>query len=333
MQGAPIVFVLFVLIACIAARLSKGGAACFCPKLSASHRRDLALFERPPILTGLRNWKGSRIGIVCLTNNPVDFRTWISHHKNTGIERMYVRVEDTPQLVDELRTMADPSVRIFCDRNDGGNPLSYFTVMDRQAKHVDEVIQLARSEGLTHLLHIDDDELLYFPAGKRTFLVELLRAKGSSVRLENIEAIYDASNCSNPFHTTTHFCIRPSEFTAYANGKSIGLLSDTHLRSRGPHMYSGATTSIPPHAGVIVHYESACLTRWAQKFSTYAATSRDACTTGDIPFQYYCDSMKAFANEAPTEHSLAVVWTRWKTRTNRAKDGIVKIKVLQEDKL
>ena len=264
--------------------------------------------------------KRPRIGIVLVTKNPIDFDTWLGYHRKLGIERVYIRVEDTPALAEKLKQYG-----AFVHTIVANGERSYFTIMDRQAAHTNSTISLARSHGLSHLLHIDDDELLFLPSGRQVFEGELMRLKGSSVKLQNIEAVYDSSNCSNPFQTTTHFCIRPSKFTAYANGKSIGVLDDPTLRERGPHTFSGSESQMPSHAAVVVHYESSCLTRWAEKFSGYAKTSPHACMNGDIPFQYYCDSIDAFAKK---ETHVDSVWMRWKLKKNRSKDGIVRLKIV-----
>lgn len=263
----------------------------------------------------------TRVGIVLLSKDPIDFGTWLNYHRSIGVERVYLRVEDTPNLVEYItQEHAD-----FVHMTATSGETSYFSLMDRQTEHMNHAIQLARAHGLTHLLHIDDDELLYLPMGRRVFDAELLNSTGSSIHLQNIEAVYDASNCSNPFHTTTHFCVRPSKFTAYVNGKSFGVLADETLRHYGPHNFTGTIVELPPHVAVIIHYESSCFKRWSQKFTGYASTSPDACKDGKIPFKFYCDSLEAFLKPSS---SPQLVWDRWKLRRHRSNDGIVQFKVI-----
>ena len=169
---------------------------------------------------------------------------------------------------------------------------------------------------------LDDDELLHLPSGRSAFEAHLCNADESCVHLDNIEAVYDASNCSNPFATTRHFCVNKQHFTSYANGKSIANLKHPDIRSIGPHMFSGKVLKLPAYVGVVLHYESACFDRWAQKFSGYSQTSSKACDNGSIPFRYYCESLRSFDNDSSVD-ARRRVWERWKLRPNRETDGIV----------
>ena len=160
--------------------------------------------------------------------------------------------------------------------------------------------------------------------GRKVFEAEISAITDSSIHLDNVEAIYDASNCSNPF-VTRYFCNDQSQFTAYANGKSIANLANTAVKSHGPHMFSGSEYRLPAYIGVILHYESACLTKWVEKFKGYAHDSPDACERGSIPFKYYCDSLHAFAhNRNASNHAI---WERWKLKQNRSSDGIIIIDI------
>lgn len=268
-----------------------------------------------------------RVGIVMLTKNPVDILGWLEHHRRLGVHRVYVRVEDGPDVVRVL-TRPEYADVVYVDSADGENdymsPL-YFKTMERQTRWVDEAISRARADGVTHLLHIDDDELLYCPLGRATLDAELSNIQASSIHLDNAEAVYDESNCFSPFATTRHFCIDQANFTAYANGKSFGNLQDESLKSWGVHRFWGDEYHLPPHVAVILHYEGSCLVRWAEKFAGYARTMPDACQ--EIPFAYYCDSIQAFSDPTLTTHDRTRVWERWKLLQSRQDDGVVMLEV------
>ena len=62
--------------------------------------------------------------------------------------------------------------------------------MTRQAKHVEDVVPRARAAGLSHLLHCDDDELVYCQQGAAALRAELAAAPAEKVNLHmrNLES-------------------------------------------------------------------------------------------------------------------------------------------------
>ena len=108
-----------------------------------------------------------RIAVACMTRQPLGMAIWLAHHaQHCQVSRFYIRVEATP----ELRALFDQSpwcdlVRAeFIDGDDCVRDNGSLQA-NRQGAHVNESVVAARAEGYTHLLHIDDDELLYLPAG------------------------------------------------------------------------------------------------------------------------------------------------------------------------
>lgn len=269
------------------------------------------------------------LGIVLCTKEPVGFRAWLSHHWEVGVRHFYVRSEDTDASITEGDVSAGPwrdGVRL----EHATGATSYFALMERQTAHVNRSVRVASEDGVTHLLHIDDDELLWCPNGTRSFLSHLHAnsvghdAGGSCVHLQNIEASYDDSECRNPFAAATGFVLSPADFTSYANGKSIGVVSES-LRAHGPHYFTGRVVELPAHVGVVVHYESACFARWKTKFGGYVSNGESsACqhATGGsgsqarrIPFRFYCASMQAVSDDAIALRT----WKSWKQRRRGAR--------------
>lgn len=267
------------------------------PPLNADHGRDV------------------KIGVVCMTKHPVAFDTWLRHHReHLGAVKFFVCVDDTPHLANRLEHETDCVVT----RSSGDQ--AYFKQMDRQGVHVNNSIVRAVEMDVTHLLHIDDDELLYCPYGVEQLKAFVATAKGQWLQLRNIEAVYTRSECDDPFVSTRLFCVRPSMFTAYANGKGMAVLAHRPL-SHGPHAFQGESTAVPSHLAVVLHYESACVERWRQKYANYAKDTPDACRRGDIPFKFYCDSIEAAGNDE--------VWHRYKQPTRHDNDGLVSLAVVR----
>ena len=256
-----------------------------------------------------------RLGVVCMTKRPLDFFTWLRHHRDLGVEHFFLRIEDTPDLLDTLQRAP---YKHFVTCIAGTGEREYYEQVHRQQDLVDRAICKARHVGLSHLVHIDDDELLHCPSG-RPALDSFLRAAApgtSCFVVQNVEAVFDAERCEAVFGGTTTFCTNPSAYTAYANGKSIGALHDPSLRSLGAHRFSGDAVFTPSLLLLVLHFESPCIQRWREKFESYAARNGSACLTGDIPFPFYCESM----NE-PTD----ATWRKWKAPSRHRREDLLEI--------
>ena len=99
------------------------------------------------------------LGIVMMTKRPSCLPTWLHyHHAVIGVRRFYVRVEDTPEL--ELLLRSPPWDSLVEASFHAKTPTRDNTRLGaRQASHMQASIHAGRNDGLTHLLHIDDDEV------------------------------------------------------------------------------------------------------------------------------------------------------------------------------
>ena len=281
---------------------------------------DVQLWGGTRSASSQRGGRDVRLGVVFMTRHPIGLESWLNHHKDTiRVEHFFVRAEDSPDAVSLLRTHPWSG----CVTLDIGEDkaVSYFSVMDRQNEHVNRSIVKAREMGITHLAHIDDDELLFCPSGVAAFRAHLSTSSASSLHMNNIEAVYDQSDCEDPFARCRWFCVRPSSFTAYVNGKGIGRVDAPDLAAHGPHAFVGSRETMPSNIVVVAHYESACIDRWATKFDGYAKDSPRACEDGTIPFPFYCASIRA-AMQTPDARER--VWSEWKTRAAQ-RDGVVEL--------
>ena len=259
-----------------------------------------------------------RVGVVSVMKAPLGLDTWLKHHRQSiGAVRFFLRIEDTPEVQLQLREEQDVSVV------HASGVRSYHSIMDRQHQHVAASIESARAAGLTHLLHIDGDELLHPPHGVARLMRHLSSSSASCISVSNIEAVFDQEDCVDPFVSTTKFRTRPSEFSAYTNGKAFGALSDPTLAAHGPHRFTGPEEQLASHVAVVLHYESPCIEIWKQKFVGYAKDAPDACARNEIPFPFYCESMAAVGDAEEAQST----WKRWKL-TPRHRAGIVELSPL-----
>lgn len=252
-----------------------------------------------------------RLAIVTMTKRPSNFATWLRYHRTVcGVEHFFLRVEDTPCLENFL---LEPPWSELCTVT-----LAQSTVRDweaqtqRQMNHCFSAINRARAAGYTHLLHLDDDELLYLPSGADALHAAIARAPAGTADLHalTLEALAPSLECRNPFAECSAFRHCADDYCAYgggpaSRGKSFGVLSCGMLSPHGPHHFrqtaddidlperrigqslpewlsevrresvsAGPTEVLPPPVAVILHYESCRYERWRDKFTDYARRMR-----------------------------------------------------------
>ena len=245
-----------------------------------------------------------------MTKQPADLLTWLLYHREyCGVEKFFLRVEDTPELATLLESArwCDCVVATFSHGH-----RDYFQQMDRQDAHIKSSLPKARAAGLDYLLHIDDDELLYCASGLDTLHDTLARAPPGAADLHvcNIEAVLPRAEVARPFEEITTFRHRPADFCAYGNGKAFGRLSAPELRPAGPHHFArgfgaagsrgAGTHELPPSVAVVLHYESSSLGAWRRKYADLARRhSTGSMSTSTVaaraPSGYYAKSMEAMA--------------------------------------
>ena len=271
-----------------------------------------------------------RIGLVAMVRAPegvdeatsdsfaASLQTFLRHHTALGVERFFLHLEDSAALHAQLG--ADTRVELT---SASGTARDYFGQVDRQAAAVDAAVARARSAGLTHLLHIDCDELLYCSRGPGALRAALAAAPAAAadLHLHNLEALPpSASSRPDLFRGVTAFRHEPRRFCAYTNGKSFGRLASPGLRMAGPHRFradaadAGATTAtmdeggsqqqhqLPAPVACVLHFESTTYALWQDKFASLAtrhlSSSGDNGGQGDgrqqprLPFAYYRESME-----------------------------------------
>ena len=290
--------------------ITSGGKAAWVSRQTNEARTILANLPPPP--PGGAE-VGVELGVVLMTKRPLELSTWLEyHHKGLGIRRFYIQVEDTPQLTSLL--CAPPWDRLVVPCFVNGTSRDYFGQMQRQAAHITAVLPRARADGVTHLLHIDDDELLYCPSGVAALIAQLAAAPAScpDVHLCNLEALLPGDACASPFQEATVFSHYPTRYLSYTNGKSIGCLDEQSLRPQGPHHFrterdkggrgSPITYPLGPETACVLHYESGTYAQWQRKYLELAARhgtdpyyGTDPEVYARVPFAFYRASMLAAA--------------------------------------
>ena len=277
------------------------------------------------------------LAIVACVKNPTNFKFWIEYHINKcNIKKIFLRVQDSPELIpllENYRNIIEPTYV----NNDSKFTNSYFSQMNFQNEFTDSVIEKIKNDEnnvLTHILHIDDDELLFLPNGLIPFYEELINNNSyGNYKVNNIEACYN--NKTNNIFKSPYFCCNNYEFTSYCYGKSIGNLSQP-IQLHGPHEFKAGSNSsndkfnygfLNTSNAILLHYESNCIKKWYNKFYHYKNVSNKSFwwnKIDDIPFKFYQESINAFKNNIKNKEEI---WERYKLAKYRDPNTLMKINI------
>ena len=220
------------------------------------------------------------IGIVSMMKTPLDLAGWLYHHQQLGVQRFFLQLEDASR--EDVTLLADWSGVVECTFANG-TQRDYSEQVHRQSEHLASAIPRAIAAGITHLLHIDDDELLYCAGGFDELRAELANAP-ASVRdhhLQNLEVLVapdglraeestdeptDVGRTEAEFVSSRTeggifsrggvFAFRhdKTEFACYVNGKALGRVAAPGLRCVGPHGFDHDGDG----GGDCIHGEASC---------------------------------------------------------------------------
>ena len=229
------------------------------------------------------------IGVVamCKQVSELDVETWLTFHtEHLGAQRFYLRIEDSdylrPLLEDSSSPWASKVVASFVNEK---TLRDWTSIATRQATHVMDSIELARADGLTHILSIDFDELLFLPHGREALCAAIMQAPSSacSLHVRNLEALMPGPSARRPFAQGRVFRHRPWEYGAYgyppSSGKAFGVLGVRGLSTNGPHHFGVAgmeldgtplgpelSVALPHGVAALLHFESSTYASWRLKF-------------------------------------------------------------------
>ena len=267
------------------------------------------------------------LAIVGCVKNPTNFKFWIDYHINKcNVKKIFLRVQDSPELVgllENYRNIIEPTY-VNNDSNFNSDYQDLQTIQDNYINSVIEKIKNDENNILTHILHIDDDELLFLPNGLIPFYKELINNNSyGNYKVNNIEACYN--NKTNNIFKSPYFCCNSHNFTSYTNGKSIGNLSQP-IQANGPHQFKGGSTmTLNTSNAILLHYESNCLKKWYNKYKSYSLNNvlNDSVDT-KIPFKFYQESINAFKNNIKNKEEI---WERYKLAKYRDPNTLIKINI------
>jgi hypothetical protein len=197
-----------------------------------------------------------------------------------GIARFYIRLEDTPELVEYFRSQPDVHLVVA----DSKSADEYADLMTRQSQMVDMSLELSKKDGIDWLIHIDCDEVLDGNLDE----IRTLPGDVGTFWMQNYEAMYDA------IPKTADNCFKAEKFkncatemcASYANGKGGGKVGVS--RAHGPHRFTSNQQEVKLTNVTVKHFESCDFDQYIAKYKRLAKSD-----TSKIPFSYYKESIQA----------------------------------------
>lgn len=253
-------------------------------------------FESP-----IKKGTNARSGIALLMRKPIDLMLWLEHHRKVGIDKFYIRLEDSPGVAAFLKSQKD----VWFEEAESDKENNYTTLQHRQIAFVNKILPMARKDGIDWLFHTDADELL---EGEIRSVLEKIPFEKKIGKLKNAEAVYseDEPTCFSSKKFIR--CDKGGPCTAYANGKGCGRTIDG-VQLAGPHdfFYNGTNSEnvlydIPFEDLHVLHYDSCTLGSWMEKFTHLSKNAK----LDDIVFGYYKQSIEAAKEAAKVykEHKM-----------------------------
>lgn len=243
--------------------------------------------------------KRSNIAFVSLIRNPIDLPLWLKYHRKLGVQRFFIRLEDSPSWEEYLKNMPDVILEIGESDKAGNN---YSKLIERQIKFVNETLVRARKmSDIEWLVHIDADELLHGDISQFSGIPDNVK----TIKFENAEAIFDKTRQDTCFSATNFLrCGKNAPCKSYVNGKPAGRIHDPKVSLAGPHDFAydgkiegedGFQYKMPFDNLHILHFEGCTFGAWVEKFFHLSKNDK-----ADNPFAYYKSSIET----AKTAHEL-----------------------------
>jgi hypothetical protein len=228
-----------------------------------------------------------KIAIASMMRRPTDIALWFEHHRSLGIQRFYIRLEDSPAVAAFLKTQPD----VYYEEGKSGDQNNYTTQVNRQRDFVNKMLPKAAAEGVDWVVHIDADELL---EGDVTGTLSALPAETLIGKLNNAEAVFGDGEATCFSAKRFIRCDKGGPCTAYVNGKGVGRpVAGVTLGGAHDFVYKGkvdpaVTAQIPFETLHVLHYDSCTIGAWLEKFAHMSKKAK----LDDIVFPYYKESIK-----------------------------------------
>lgn len=224
------------------------------------------------------------VGIVSTLKNPHNLDFWIKYHQNIGIDYFYLFDDDSSSVI--INNTDDRIKRIVynddyledlknCSLVNKYGQYYKKEVMSRQVLNTQIALKKAKEDKVDWLLHIDGDELLYFPKSDKGY--ENIQTRLQNVPddvdwflIKNNEVIINNS-VDNCFTDLVYFKNQNGSklYKAYGNGKGLTKVKDG-MEPAGVHEFYNSKIEKDRHFIMadtfILHYPSCRFNEWKKKY-------------------------------------------------------------------
>jgi hypothetical protein len=243
------------------------------------------LLKRPiSKFDNLKEIRKKSVAIITLMYRPKNVETWLLIHRNLGIDHFFIRLEDTPELIDYLKSQPDVTLMVASSSKDTNQ---YTTLQTRQIETTNKVIKSCKFD---FLIHIDCDEILDGDLDE----IRNLPDNVGTFWMQNHEAVYSSIPTSRDSCFQAKFYRNCGDVgsgcASYVNGKGGGRISQS-LESNGPHRFKSNLREKKINM-IVKHYESCDFEQYLKKYSRLQQGAK----IDEIPFPYYRESILAAGN-------------------------------------
>ena len=291
-----------------------------------------------------------RLGLVTLTQGTRSLDEWLRHHyRHCGVNRIYLQIESSAELSILRRTPWKELVLVLPAGRKPAVERQYRQQLDRQAALMAQAIRRAHVDRISHLITIDDDELLFCPAGCAALHAALAAAPEPALVVDNLEALAPAADSTavgaqgahggeprghtSFFGQSEVFRHNSSSYAGYRHGKAVGAL-ERRLVPNGCCRFKQGSQPVPDvrlasYVAVLLHFESPTFGWWRAKFLPMAVAHPQSDPPGIAPLSpYYTSSLHAArmvlrarngsAASVAAMNSARRIWAAWR----RAPEGL-----------
>jgi hypothetical protein len=213
---------------------------------------------------------GPKVIVCTMSRHPIDFERWLDHHFRVGVDTVYVRFEETPEIEETIlrHPRQKDIIREYAPAPLKDEQRNWNRQAQRQIEFCNRVLR-GCPRG-TWVFHIDDDELLYPRSGNIKKYLRSVQTDTENIYIRTIEAVYPSVNTGDScFNTTNRFvmCDTRNLCTSYYDGKSGTRARPGAELAGGVHRFKGKSYEPPVSDIAVLHFESCSFRRWKDKFT------------------------------------------------------------------
>ncbi|MEO8548339.1 MAG: glycosyltransferase family 2 protein [Kofleriaceae bacterium] len=203
-----------------------------------------------------------RVALVSTVRNPgPSIRSFVEHHLVAGFAKIYLFFDDPEDVWVDAVPESDRVDVIACDADVRASWMEWpdpseidVQVMVRQILNAELALQIARSQRIEWLVHLDGDELLDYPRDVSTFFAAL-DPKIQQVTFANLEVLPERADVADMFLELTLFKRHPRDLPGgrFSAAQANVVAECRHAPNRWFYYYTIGKSAVRVAPGVVPH--------------------------------------------------------------------------------